>query len=256
MLHIRDYSLLKKVQLFFGGIGHLNTSGNMVYFYITKLEDLMKIVIPHFLNYPLLTQKGSNFILFKQIVVLMSNKAHLTLEGLKEIINIKAAMNLGLSELLKSEFQLLNKVDRPSIQTIQIPSPFWITGFVDGEGTFDIKIYKSNTNVKFAVQLRFRISQHERDSALIVLIKDYFGKGSIEKHSKYPAVTLVINNFTFIIEDIIPFFKLYPLEGVKKKDYLDWCDVAKLMSNKEHLTEKGLILIRQIKSGMNKSRIE
>jgi hypothetical protein len=41
---------------------------------------------------------------------------------------------------------------------------------------------------------------------------------------------------------------------VKLLDYLDWCKVAKLMQNKEHLTLEGLNKIRQIKAGMNKER--
>ena len=44
------------------------------------------------------------------------------------------------------------------------------------------------------------------------------------------------------------------LVGVKKNDYLDWCSVARLMSNKAHLTQEGLNLIRTIKSGMNTGR--
>jgi len=196
----------------------------------------------------------------------MENKAHLTIEGINQIINIKAAMNLGLSELLKSEFKdfiLTPLWDRPIIQTEIIPDPYWITGFVDGDfclklkskgGTFDIKIYSSKTNVGFAVQLRFRIPQHERDTKLIELLLKYFSSGSVEKHTSYPAVTLVITKFTTISDKIIPFFESYPLVGVKKFDYLDWCSVARLMRNKAHLTQEGLNLIRTIKSGMNTGR--
>ena len=46
----------------------------------------------------LLTQKGADFILFKEVVKLMNNKAHLSIQGLNQIINIKASMNLGLSD--------------------------------------------------------------------------------------------------------------------------------------------------------------
>jgi hypothetical protein len=202
----------------------------------------------------LLTQKGADFILFKQIVELMENRDHLTLDGFYKIINIKAAMNLGLSESFKSEFKEFIPVERPLIKNEIIPDPYWITGFVDGEGTFDIKIYSSKTNVGFAVQLRFRIPQHDRDSRLIELIMKYFRSGSIEKHTKHPSVTLVITKFTTISAKIIPFFESYPLNGVKKFDYLDWCTVAKLMNNKAHLTQDGFNLVRTIKSGMNKGR--
>jgi hypothetical protein len=264
-LHVRDLPLLLKIQQFFRGIGSVSVSGDLAFYSVSSVKDLVNIIVPHFLNYPLLTQKGADFILFKQIVELMDNKAHLTIEGFNKIINIKAAMNLGLSDSFKSEFKKLTlpvpasvaanaAIERPLIQTEIIPDPNWISGFVDGEGTFDIKIYSSKTNVGFAVQLRFRIPQHERDFKLIELIMKYFGSGSIEKHTRHPAVTLVINKFSTIIEQIIPFFESHPLKSVKFCDYLDWCNVAKIMSNKAHLTQEGLNLIRTIKSGINKGR--
>lgn len=226
----------------------------MACYTVSGIKDLVKFIIPHFLKYPLLTQKGADFILFKQIVELMENKAHLSFKGFKKIINIKATMNLGLSESFKSEFKDFIPVERALIESKIIVDPYWITGFVDGEGTFDIKIYSSKTNVGFAVQLRFRIPQHKRDSKLIEKIMKYFGSGSVEKHTKYPAVTLVITKFKTVTEKIIPFFESYPLLGVKKNDFLDWCTVAKLMNNKSYLTQEGFNLIRTIKSRMNTGR--
>jgi len=54
-------------------------------------------------------------LLFKQAIKLVNNKAHLTVEGLNELINIKASMNLGLSDMLKSEFSGYTPVERPVI---------------------------------------------------------------------------------------------------------------------------------------------
>jgi len=42
--------------------------------------------------------------------------------------------------------------------------------------------------------------------------------------------------------------------GVKSQEFLDFNIVAKLMKNKEHLTQEGLEQISQIKSGMNTQR--
>jgi hypothetical protein len=53
----------------------------------------------------------------------MNTKDHLSLEGLKQIINIKASINLGLSDQLKSEFSNSIPVERPVITTTQIPDP-------------------------------------------------------------------------------------------------------------------------------------
>jgi len=42
--------------------------------------------------------------LFKRVVEIIPNKFHLSNEGLQNILNIKAAMNKGLSNELKSKF--------------------------------------------------------------------------------------------------------------------------------------------------------
>ena len=102
--------------------------------------------------------------------------------------------------------------------------------------------------------MRFRIPQHERDIKLIELKTKYFGSGVIEKHWKHPLVTLVIVKFSIINEKIIPFFKLYPLMGQKKLDFIDWCKISKLILERSHITIDGLNLIRDIKDGMNKKR--
>lgn len=65
---------------------------------------------------------------------------------------------------------------------------------------------------------------------------------------------LTIFNFSDIINIIIPFFEQNPILGIKQLDFLDWCRVAKLMTEGLHLTVEGLELIREIKSGMNRGR--
>lgn len=53
----------------------------------------------------------------------MNNKAHLTEEGLQQIINIRASMNLGLSSIPKAEFPKHIYVERPLIITKEISDP-------------------------------------------------------------------------------------------------------------------------------------
>jgi hypothetical protein len=45
----------------------------------------------------------------------MNNKADLTVEGLNQIVNLKASMNWGLSDKLKSEFPGYRAVERSVI---------------------------------------------------------------------------------------------------------------------------------------------
>ena len=53
----------------------------------------------------------------------MNNKAHLTIEGLNQIVNIKASMNLGLSDKLKAEFKGYSPVERPVVNNEKTPDP-------------------------------------------------------------------------------------------------------------------------------------
>jgi LAGLIDADG endonuclease len=84
---------------------------------VSNLDILINNVIPHFNKYPLFTQKRVDFLLMCKIIELVQEKKHLTTEGLNEILSIKAAMNLGLSDKLKNEFLTVKSLTRLSVDT-------------------------------------------------------------------------------------------------------------------------------------------
>jgi hypothetical protein len=90
----------------------------MAVYCVSNLQDLLGAVIPHFEKFPLITQKQIDFELFKKIVVLVSQKQHLTPEGLNRILGLRAAMNLGLSEKLRTAFPNIPRITRPTIPTL------------------------------------------------------------------------------------------------------------------------------------------
>jgi LAGLIDADG endonuclease len=63
-----------------------------------------------------------------------------------------------------------------------------------------------------------------------------------------------VTKFSDITDKIIPFFNKYPIQGVKALDFADFCKVAELMKNKDHLNQAGLEQIKIIKAGMNRGR--
>jgi len=81
---------------------------------------------------------------------------------------------------------------------------------------------------------------------------DYLGCGYISERED--IVDFVVTKLEDIINKIIPFFEKYPILGVKSENFKDFCKVAELMKNKEHLTVEGLEKIRLIKSRMNTLR--
>jgi hypothetical protein len=92
--------LLSKIQSYFGGRKIKKHGKDSINFRITSLKNL-KVVISHFDKYRLISQKRADYELFKQSLDLIKNKKHLTVDGFKEILSIKASMNLGLSKSLK-----------------------------------------------------------------------------------------------------------------------------------------------------------
>ena len=94
----------------------------------------------------------------------MVKKEHLNLDGFYKIISIRSSMNKGLTSKLKLEFTNLIPVKRPLIDQQIIKDPYWLVGFVDGEGCFYIKI--NNEKIP-KILLTFSISQHIRDYPLL-----------------------------------------------------------------------------------------
>ncbi|RMZ69660.1 hypothetical protein GMOD_00010331 [Pyrenophora seminiperda CCB06] len=62
------------------------------------------VVLKHFDKYPLITNKLYDYLLWRQVLMIIDRKEHLTEQGLRRIVAIKAAMNLGLSDKLKEAF--------------------------------------------------------------------------------------------------------------------------------------------------------
>jgi len=113
-LHKNDYALLEMIKLYFN-VGSIYKDGENLYKYsVRSLKDL-EIIFKHFDKYPLHTQKRADYELFKQVVLMLLNKKHFTEEGLLKIIAIKAAMNKGLSEYLKTAFPDVVPVPRPVV---------------------------------------------------------------------------------------------------------------------------------------------
>lgn len=55
-------------------------------------------------------------------------------------------------------------------------------------------------------------------------------------------------------DKVIPLFQSISLQGVKSKDFTDFCKAVDIMKVKGHLTYEGLDQIRKLKAGMNKGR--
>lgn len=63
-LHIKDLYILESIKNYFN-VGKVYSNDRVAQFVVESIEDLT-IIENHFKNYPLITQKHSDFILFKK----------------------------------------------------------------------------------------------------------------------------------------------------------------------------------------------
>jgi hypothetical protein len=200
-LHVKDKVLVENIRNYFH-VGTVTYKGSdCIQYWVGSLKDL-QIIVDHFDNYPLISQKWSDYQLFKNVVDLMKNKEHLTQEGLQKIVSIKAVLNNGLPKELKIAFPDTVPVIRPQISNQIIPDPYWISGFVDGEGCFYIAFNSSSNKVGGTVQLVFSITQHIRDKALMNSLISYLGCGKIKHNKKYSWLNFVVTKLSDIDEKL------------------------------------------------------
>lgn len=239
----------------FLGVGRIYIEGTTaVQYRVFSIKEL-EVVLNHFDRFPLITQKYADYFLFKQAYLLLVNKEHLTPEGLRKIISIKASMNNGLSEQLKEAFSDITFAPKPAKENISIYNPQWLAGFTSGEGSFGVKVRNANSNYKVYVELIFQINQHDRDKQLLACIAEYLKCGKIYKHSKN-AVVYRVSKTLDLTEIIIPFFLKHPILGIKALDFKDFCSISALTKNKAHYTKEGFDQIIHIKANMNSGRAE
>lgn len=248
-MHERDRDLMIQIQKFFGGIGYISNpnKNTTVEFRVSTINDIVNVIIPHFDNYPLLTKKYSDYVLFKLIIKLMLEKTHSTLEGIQKIVNIKASMNLGLSDVLKDAFSETKPVVKEANYIKNIPQE-WMAGFSTGESNFFITIQNSKTKSGIAASLRFSIAQDSRDLSLLESFENFFGCGYVAKYKNRSVYEFIVTKIDHIVNNIIPFFDKHSIRGSKYPDFLNFKSAALIIKNKEHLKEEGLKQILQLKN--------
>jgi len=260
-LHKKDLSILEDIKKTLH-IGKIRKSGENCVQYVVESFKELQVIVNHFDNYPLVTAKVSDFLLFKQCFEMIKNGEHLTEEGLLKIVTLKSSLNWGISDKLTKAFPIVIPVNRLEYKFKGIPDPFWIAGFTSGDGSFQIRLRKLNTNIGYRVSLLYSFHLHIRDLDVLKGLATYFSSNSknlISNETKVgisadKSVHLQIAKFTDINEKIIPFFEKYPIEGVKSLDFEDFKKVCKLIENKKHLTSLGIKAILDIKLNMNQNR--
>lgn len=246
-VNIKDINILNNIQAFFGGISSIICTKNVARYSVFNIKNIENI-IKFFDEYTLQSSKQIDYTLWKECINLMLNKKHLTSEGLEKILSYKTAMNLGGSDKLKLLSPKIVFMKKPTIIMSNLElNPFWITGFIAGEGSFYINTKKVTNKMRPV----FSIGLNKRDQFLLIKINDFFNKiGSIYTSDTNNSAELKVYKLTNF-NSLIDHFNNYPLQGFKLYNFTIWCEIVKLLENKE-LTPKILDKINDLKNKLNK----
>jgi len=138
---------------------------------------------------------------------------------------------------------------------INIPSHWgwYFSGFVDGEGSFNVSLRKkSDYKVGWQPVLSFNVSQREK--TILSLMKRHLKCGII-KQRKDGLHSYDVTNPKMIMEVIIPFFEKYKfLSKNKKTNFSIFKRIAKLMIEKKHLKPEGFKKLLKLRESLNEGK--
>lgn len=139
------------------------------------------------------------------------------------------------------------------IKSIPLNLAWYFTGFVDGEGSFNVALIPRNEyKLRWKLYLTFNVAQ--KDKTILVLMKRYFKAGRLEER-KDGVWNYSVNNFYALQDIIIPFFKKYNFfSASKKRNFSIFKQIVEIISRDEHLTREGLEKIITLREKLNEGK--
>ena len=262
-LHKKDIELLNKIQLFFG-VGSVSTVGDKTARYRVRSRQELKTIIAHFEKYPLQTTKFVNFICFCKILELMNNKLHTNVEGFLKLLSLINKLNNPLSESLLEKLAPLGiipsvELELSSVESLNIKDkldPWWISGFATDESSFTFftrKRQKAAGDVVKDYTLVFEMGQKSDNIYLLNLIVNTLGYGKVYTEKRGISKFRLVPRDQ-ILNDLVPFFDKYPLEGNKALQYSVWIQIVNTLHKSPrsaHRENKVEALMKEL-SNLNK----
>jgi len=129
-------------------------------------------------------------------------------------------------------------------------NPWWVTGFVDAEGSFAMSIFKSKTAaIGWTIEPCFIITLHVRDLVLLDLIKNFFSVGSVSIVGKDARFRVRSRSELNIIID---HFNKYPLQTTKALNFSYFCEILNHINKRVHTNLSGFLKLASLINRLNR----
>lgn len=147
-----------------------------------------------------------------------------------------------------------NQQERPGVELIPEDTGWYLAGFADGEGSFNVSTINRNRDYQtgWKIVLTFNISQ--RDHTVLDIFQRTLDCGTLRDRGDGVGY-FNVRRIDDIVEMVIPFFERFPLKSVsKRKQFEVFRKVAYLMNKKQHLTPLGLKKILALRDTIHVKR--
>ena len=242
---------------FVEGDGAIQTYGNgtRVRFVLTQKESGILYYIHNMLgigtvkHFPQGTSGNKND--FYRLIV--DNPSHILL--LAFLFNGNLALTHRIQQLALWVKALNNRFGEDTILLINTAVKLtlqdaWLSGFTDAEGCFNVSI-TSNTRYTLGHVIKMRFIIDQKDGPILDIIRNLFGFGKVTIRSKTDGVYRYTATGFKLMNEVISYFKVFPLLTKKGLSFEKWSSIHSLVSNKIHLTEEGLAQVRALQKQIN-----
>ena len=164
------------------------------------------------------------------------------------MLNVKQEVSSVHSNNRRKPFKrnghLLDPIEKEQIHREKL-NPYYVGGFIDGEGSFSVSIGKHKTLKRgFEIRPEFEIELRADDREILERICVTVGCGKIydcsyERYGWYPHVKYKITSIKTMRDIFFPFIDQYPLQAKKAKSYLLFREIVLLVCDKKHLSDEG-----------------
>lgn len=233
---IQHIETLKLLQVFFG-VGKIYTTASTATYRVTKIGEILSVIVPHFTQYPLISTKWIQYTLWVQCVNLMKSGQHNSLPGLQSLLSIYAAMNRGPSSTVLQHFPNLVPVSLP-VYTRMFTElhPWWVTGYCTLWASFSAKLstkyIPSNNNPYFSLQHTFTLTRMVSEAVIMEALKEFFlaNLWLREDGSQY---TLSVGNVMTLDQTVLTHFNEYPLPSSLAAQFAVWEEIVLIALDRE-----------------------
>jgi len=277
---LKEIDMLIAIQNFLGvGTIQINEERNVANFIVRSIDDIFNVILPFFNTYKVRGGKYKSYLIFKEVVLMMKNNAHLTLYGTLLILELSYFMNKDTLRSTKSKIELINSITgKLSLSQIEakslkidikdrldaIEKAFnsnsliskisldFIIGLIDGDGSFNISFHYSRKRIV----VNFTVIQDLASVSVLEELKIFLNCGTIYRLPS-AAARFQVENIDSILTNIYPLFKNETFNTEKYFHFdimIKVCEIIKHEGYKDNKTLKKIVDLAYNMNNQGKNR--